>query len=137
MSPETIATLKMLRRVNRPIAPRSHTKRPTGGRPNPCAEHREPSHPLAAIVAANAGRPNRRRQQLRKVIEPGWKLVSRAIQDGSIPVGVPITEAVIVKAIPYKQVSQGVPLLALSLAQHREPVRLVEIGNNKWIARVL
>lgn len=136
-SPATTEALAMLR-----LQPRSRAqgirphKRPTGGRPNPCAMHKEASHPLAEMARIKSGRPNRRNQQRREVLEPGWKLVSLAVQKGDIPVGIEITEKDVTRAIPYGSTG-GMQMLALKLAENREPVRITEVGINKWIARLV
>lgn len=136
-SPTTTEALAMLRLQPRNIGKgiRPH-KRPVGGRPNPCAEHRDASHPLAEMARINGGRPSRRNQQRRRVLAPGWKLVSEAVQRGDIPVGVPLTAKAVVAAIPYTSTG-GMETLALRLAEHGEPVRFGEVGKNKWIARIL
>jgi hypothetical protein len=136
-SPAVNEALAMARQLPRARAQgiRPH-KRPVGGRPNPCAMHKEASHPLAAMARIGGGRPNRRKQQQREVIEPGWKLVSQAIQSGVIPVGVIITEKIITAAIPYGTTG-GMQMLAIKLAENREPVRINEVGMNKWIARLV
>jgi hypothetical protein len=136
-SPSTTESLAMLRLKPRAIGKgiRPH-KRPVGGRPNPCAEHKEASHPLAEMARINGGRPHRRRQQLRSVTKPGYELVSDAILAGDIPVGVTITDKDVSKAIKLS-VTGGMPMLALALAQHRLPARIREVGNGKWVADIL
>lgn len=60
--------LQRIREIMRgvPCRPRqvvaAPTKRPVGGRVNPCAVHREETHPAA--IARREGRPNKRRQNL-------------------------------------------------------------------------
>lgn len=136
-SPSTTEALSMLRLQPRAIGKgiRPH-KRPVGGRPNPCAEHREPGHPLAEMARVNGGRRSRRHQQRRAVIKPGYELVSDAILAGDIPVGVVVTDKDVSKAINLS-ITGGMPMLALSLAQHRLPARLREVGNGKWIADII
>lgn len=132
ISPATAATLNMLRRAPRPTPVAVPTKRPTGGRPNPCASHREGPHPAA--LARLAGRPNRRGQQLGgSADKPVWRRFADAVLDGRIPVGQPITSGMITKVIGM-QVHHGMESLATTLCVERLPVRIRAAGHNKWIA---
>lgn len=132
ISPSTAATLNMLRKAARPIPVAVPTKRPTGGRPNPCASHREAPHPAA--IARLFGRPNRRGQQLGgSADKPAWRLFADAVIDGRIPVGQPITTGIIQKVIG-KQIHNDMEHLATTLCVERLPVRIRAAGHNKWIA---
>jgi|GEM_PF-2622872 len=133
MSPQTIAHLQMIRRASRPVVGANRTKRPIGGRVNPCAVHREHSHPLAEIARVNAGSPHRRRQQLREVLTPGWQRFSDGVVAGDIPVGVLLKEAAIRKVTGFS-LTGGMPMLALQLSSNTCPVRIREIADNQWVA---
>lgn len=125
----------MLRRAYRPVVGGNRTKRPVGGRANPCATHRDPSHPLA-LVSPTARSLHRRRQQIRQASKPGWRLFSEAVQSGTIPVGVELTEKAIIKATGLG-VACGFETLALQLSSRREPVRLRQIRKQSWVAHIL
>lgn len=122
----------MLRRTYRPTVPGNFTKRPTGGRPNPCALHRSPRHPLSTLT------PDQRAQNLRdhlarRTTRTACVLFSEAIQSGLLPVGLPIREGHIRRVIG-KRIAFQMENLALQLAASREPVRLRQIDRNHWIA---
>lgn len=104
------------------------TKRPVGGRPSPCAIHREETHPAA--IARRAGRPHRRDLNLGGSESPAWKRISAAVQRGELPVG-PVTLPQIRKAIGSNH--QPLSQIALTLSEQREPVRLREVGRGKWV----
>lgn len=112
------------------------TKRPSGGRPNPCASHREPSHPLAEIARISGGRPAKRQQQIRKVTKPSWEIFAEAVVSGQIAVGVPFTAKEIAPLLPG-HLTGGLPMLALQLSSNKTAVRINELGDGKWTARLV
>lgn len=133
ISPETLATLAMLRRTSANVLTGNRIKRPRGGRPNPCALHRDPAHPFIEIARINGGRPNKRNQQVgggRDI--PAWKLVTEAVERGDLPVGIPLRESQVTKAIKRTGFG-GMEKLSLSLAEKRLPIRIREAGGHNWI----
>lgn len=125
----------MLRRAQRVRISDAPTKRPVGGRSNPCRGVDAYRHPLAEL--ASIGRPNKRNQQRGRHFTPAWKQFSEAIQRGEIPVGTPITVAMINKAIGTGKAQGGMAMFAMQLSANNEPVRLLELAKDKWVARIL
>lgn len=133
ISPEALATLAMLRRAARPAITGNRIKRPRGGRPNPCAQHREPAHPFVEIARIAGGRPNKRKQQVgggRDI--PAWQLVADAVERGDLPVGTPVRESQVCKVIKRTGFG-GMEKLSLCLAENRLPIRIREAGGHNWI----
>lgn len=136
-SPAVNEALAMARQLPRTRAQgiRPH-KRPTGGRPNPCATFREPSHPLAEMARINGGRPAKRQQQLRTVTKASWELFADAVVSGRVPVGVPFIAKEVAPLIPG-HLTGGLPMLALQLSSNKTAVRINELGGGKWTARLV
>jgi hypothetical protein len=95
---------------------------------NPCAVHREETHPAA--IARRAGRPNNRRQNLGGGgAIPAWQRFTEAVQRGDLPVG-PVDTRQVIAAIGAVQ---SLGDLAMNLSLNRSPARLRETGHKQWI----
>lgn len=128
ISPAATLALETLRRVHRPkpAGVASPTKRPPGGRPNPCADL--PSWESRPILT---GRRNRRNQQLGgNDAGPPWRRFVAAVAAGKLPVGQPVTGAMMSRAIGNLGGNYGGwPAMSCDLAANHAPCRLRCFGS--------
>ncbi len=132
ISPHILAELAMLRRAYLPVVAGNKTKRPTGGRPNPCALHREPRHGAAIARETRAAAPAKRR---RARLAPAWQRLAEAVARGEVPVGVPIGDSEM-KRLLGSDFCHGMEGIAFALAANRAAVRLRQVSPNKWIVAI-
>jgi hypothetical protein len=131
ISPATIQTLEMLRRAPRGLPVPCPTKKPVGGRPNPCALYEEPTHgaALARDARIRAGRASTTCGHV-QASHPG-DLAHRfveAVECGKIPVGVPMTGSELRRKLGgEKNFCGGWENVAVTLASGRHPVRIVTL----------
>lgn len=122
ISPATLAHLAMLRRDYRrgPLCP-APTKRPVGGRPNPCAA--APARP--ARETETRPHDSRHWRGRRRLSPSAADRLTEAVARGDIPVGVPLTGRQVRAA---SGVAQNIAPLIDTLAVRRLPIRLVNLA---------
>ena len=132
MIPESaIKTLEMLRRAPKGIRTPAPTKKPVGGRPNPCALYKEPTQgaDLARHARIRAGRASTTCGHV-QASHPGdfaHRFV-KAVESGRIPVGVPITGSELRRKLGgEKAFCGGWENVAVTLSAERLPVRIVTL----------
>lgn len=121
------STLVLLGITRRPTAvlPASKMKRPTGGRPNPCALHiinERPSFKAQGNLNNQALRAKRKNAS-----NAPAKIVAHVVErvlSGDIPAGVPLTGAELRAAFGRKDFHGGWEHVATALAAAGAPVRI-------------
>jgi hypothetical protein len=128
ISAQTLQTLEMLRKAPRKQQAPVPTKWPRGGRPNPCATHREAPHPLAMARREGTTAPVQPRRT--KTLAAVDRMVA-AVKNGELPIGQMLTPGQLTRVIGKKAWSGGWENLSVSLAAAGHPYRLRAIGSGR------
>jgi hypothetical protein len=130
------ATLQMLRKQSKPVPVPGPTKRPPGGRPNPCALHR---------ISSTATYPTVTRKQRENIagLSPD-DFANRfiaAVMSGEIPAGQSLDGTALRRAMKGQKPQGSWENLSATLAARNAPIRLrsenVQRGRGTYRVEIL